>query len=163
MLFYSPFSNANFDNLQAGDFFFHSLSGEPSPAIKVVRLDGKPGVVDFHLEQQNGRHLPSLVSCEGFENTTVIAVQKAVIRPKPGLTHLKNGAAGASVDRGALIMMLGQTLVRVTGHALSILAFDVTTGKQVNNPDSAKCLWAMEWQIVFTENNADHVLFERKG
>jgi hypothetical protein len=162
LLFNSPFSNANFDNLQAGDFFFHTLSGEQSPAIKVVRADGKEGVVDFHMEQQNGRHLPTLVSKEGFENITVIAVQQAVIRPKPGLAHLKNGSGGASVDRAALIMMPGQTLVRVRGHALSTLSFDVATGQQVNNPDTAKCLWAAEWQIIITENDKDQVLFEKK-
>jgi hypothetical protein len=78
----SPFSNANFDHLKAGDFFFHSLAGDHCPAIKVVRADGKEGVLDFHLEQQNGRHLPTLVSCDGFENLTVMAVQQAVIRPK---------------------------------------------------------------------------------
>jgi hypothetical protein len=56
---------------------------------------------------------------------------------------------------------LGQTLVRVKGHALSILSFDVATGQQVNNPDTAKCLWAAEWQIVITENDKDQVLFEK--
>jgi hypothetical protein len=36
------------------------------------------------------------------------------------------------------------------------------TGQQVNNPDTAKCLWAAEWQIVITENDKDQVLFEKK-
>jgi len=160
--FYSPFSNATFDTLQAGDFFFHPLSGEPSPAIKVVCLDGKEGIVDFHMEQQNGRHLPTLVSPDAFENVPLMAVPQAVTRPKPGLAHLKNGTSGESVDRAALLLMPGQTLVRVRGHALSILTFDVGTGQQVKNPDTAKCLWAAEWQIVITEGDKDHILFDRK-
>lgn len=138
------------------------MAGDHCPAIKVVRADGKEGVLDFHLEQQTGRHLPTLVSCDGFENLTVMAVQQAVIRPKPGLAHLKNGAAGGSVDRAALIIMPGQTLVRVRGPNLATLAFGVATGQQANNPDTAKCLWAAEWQIIITENDKDHVLFERK-
>jgi hypothetical protein len=143
-------------------FSFTHCPGNNPQQQKVVRADGKEGVVDFHMEQQTGRHLPTLVSKEGFENITVIAVQQAVIRPKPGLAHLKNGSGGASVDRAALIVMPGQTLVRVRGHALSTLSFDVATGQQVNNPDTAKCLWAAEWQIVITENDKDQVLFEKK-
>jgi hypothetical protein len=162
LLFNSPFSNATFNSLQAGDFFFHPLSGAHSPAIKVVRLDGNAGVVDFHMEQQNGRHLPTLVSCDDFENLTVMAVQRAVIQPKPGLEHLKNGAGDGTVDRAALILAPTQTLVRVRGPNLSMLSFDVVTGQQVNSPDIAKCLWAAEWQIVIVEGDKTRVLFEPK-
>jgi hypothetical protein len=114
------------------------------------------------MEQQNGRYLPTLVNTEGFEGVPLMAVPQAVIRPKPGLTQLKNGSSNGSVDRAALLMLPEQALVRVRGHALSILAFDIATGQQVSNPDTAKCLWTAEWQIVLTEGDKDHVLFERK-
>jgi hypothetical protein len=72
------------------------------------------------------------------------------------------GSKGPRRTRTLTSPQLRQTLVRVRGHALSTLSFDVATGQQVNNPDTAKCLWAAEWQIVITENDKDQVLFEKK-
>jgi hypothetical protein len=161
VIFQSPFSNLNFSSLKTGDFFFHPLAGDHSPAIKVVRKDRKQAVVDLNLQQQNGRHLPTLVECDDFQNLTVVAVEAAVIRPKPGLINLKNGAAGGSIDRAALVVLPTQTLLKVRGPNLGTLAFDISTGQQVDSPDSAQCLWASEWQIIIRENEKDHVLFER--
>jgi hypothetical protein len=163
VLFHSPLSNANFNSLKVGDFFFHPLTGDHSPAIKILRADGTQAVVDLNLEQQNGRHLPTLVNCDDFANLTVVAVETAVIRPKPGLAHLKNGAAGGTIDRAALVISPTQTFLKVRGPNMGIIAFDMVSGHQCNSPDSPQCLWASEWQIVITENDKDHVLFERKA
>jgi hypothetical protein len=164
MRFKSPFSNTTFDSLKAGDFFFHPLAGGHSPAIKVVRADGEDAVIDLNLEQQRGEpRLPTLMDADAFEGQTVIAVETAFIRPKLGVSNLVNGAGGAgSIGNGALVLTPAGNFLRVKGPRLATLVFDVDSGKQGTSPDSAKCLWADEWQIVIEEDDKDLVLFERK-
>ena len=163
MLFRSPFSNANFDSLKAGDFFFHSLAEEDySPAIKVARSDGAPAVIDLNFEHQNKRRLPTLVGLDGFTNFVVIAVEKAIIRPAPGLANINYGAS-SDIDRAALVIGPTQTFLKVRGANMGYSAFDVTTGLQAQAPESSQCLWAAGWQIIITENDKDQVLFERKA
>ncbi len=160
--FQSPFSNANFNSLQPGNLFFHPLAGGHSPAIKVVRADGKQTVVDLNLEQENQMRVPTLMSCDDFIDLTVVAVQTAFIRPKPELSAIRNGSGGGGpIGRAALMMLPTQTLLKVRGPNGSSLCFDISNGAQVGNPDSAKCLWSADWQIVVRENDEDLVLFER--
>lgn len=161
MKFQSPFSNANFNGLGVGDFFFHPLSGGHSPAIKVLRLDKEIAVIDLNLEQQDGSRLPTLMHSGDFEDLTVVSVQTATIRPRSGIASLKNGAGGAgSIDRGSLMITPTAILLKVKGPNLATLAFDVVTGQQVSNPDSAKCLWTTEWQVVAREGDKDLTIFE---
>jgi hypothetical protein len=164
MRFESPFSNSNFNSLKAGDFFLHPLSGAHSPAIKVLRSDGKDALIDLNLEQQNtNRRTPTLMNCDDFQNLTVIAVKAAIIRPKVGISNLTNGAGGAgSAGSGALVLTPTSNVLRVKGPNLMTLAFDVVSGHQTALPDSAKCLWADEWQVVVKEADDELVIFERK-
>jgi hypothetical protein len=162
MLFESPFSNATLDNLEAGDFFFHSLAeDEYSPAIKVTRSNGATAVIDLNYEHQNKRRLPTLVGSEGFENLTVIGVENAVIRPAPGLTKIKYGAV-TDIDRAALIIAPTHVLLRVRGTNMGYSVFNVTKGQEVQAPEYSQCLAAAEWQIVVSVNDEEMMLFERK-
>jgi hypothetical protein len=164
MNFESPFSNANFNNLKPGDFFLHPLAGGHSPAIKVVRADKVETAVDLNLVQQDQSRLPTLTEPDTFKDLTVIAVKAAVIRPKPGLLSIKNGAGGAgSIGRAALVILPTGTLIIVRGPSISTLAFDVVTGHQASKPDSAQCLWTTEWQILIKEGEKELVIFERKS
>jgi len=163
MNFESPFSNANFNNLKPGDFFLHPLAGGHSPAIKVVRADKVETAVDLNLEQQDQSRLPTLMEPDAFQDLTVIAVKAAVIRPKPGLLSIKNGAGAGSIDRADLVMLPTGTLIKVRGPSISTLAFDVVTGHQASDPNSAQCLWTTEWQILIREGEKELVIFERKS
>ena len=69
MNFESPFSNVKFSALKAGDFFFHPLTGDHSPALKVIRADGKEAMIDLNLEQRDGRRQPSLVDVDDLVPT----------------------------------------------------------------------------------------------
>jgi len=159
MLFQSLFTNKHFDDLQPGDFFFHMLSGEYSPAIKVVRANGEGAVIDLNMEQQNGRRLPSMTQSEGFETIALVAVPTAIMRPKPGLQTLKSSSS-QSLERSALVMLSDKTLLRVRANNMNILVFNIATGVQTTIPQAAQCLWTTEWQIVIVENDKEQILFE---
>jgi hypothetical protein len=162
MKFESPFSNTKFSALKAGDFFFHPLTGDHSPALKVIRADGKEAMLDLDLEQQDGSRQPSLVDVDDLDVLVVVSVPTAIIRPKPGIANIISGAAGAaSIRMGSLIMTPTDVLVRVRGPNLNTLIYSVVTGNQVSGPDSAQSLWSTEWQVLLKDGDKETVIFER--
>jgi hypothetical protein len=162
MNFESPFSNVKFSALKAGDFFFHPLTGDHSPALKVIRADGKEAMIDLNLEQQDGRRQPSLVDVDDLDTLVVVSVPAAIIRPKLGIANIISGAAGAgSIGMGSLIITPTDVLVRVRGPNLHTLTYSITSGNQISSPHSANSIWSTEWQVIIKKSDNETVLFER--
>lgn len=163
MNFESNFSHANFNSLNPGDFFFHPLAGGHSPAIKVRRADNVETALDLNLELKDGKRSPSLVEPNDFEDLTVVGVASAIIRPKAGIENILNGAGGAgTVPRGALVMAPTGRLLRVKGPNVGTLYFDISSGLQVTDPDSAQCIWAIKWEVLARSDDKELIMFERK-
>jgi hypothetical protein len=166
MNFESDFSEAKFNILSLGQFFFHSLADDRhSPAIKVRRADNVETAVDLDLELNDKSRMPTLVEPGGFEDLTVVSVPHVIIRPARGITNILNGAgAVGSIPRGALVMAPGgQRLIRVKGPNKGTLYFNISTGLQTSDVDSAQCLWATKWEVIVRSGDKETVLFERKN
>lgn len=163
MKFDSPFSSTIFGDLMPGAFFFHPLSGDHSPAFKVKRADGEMAAIDLNLEQDDQSRMPTLVDPDHFQGVNVIAVESALIRPTPGISHIKNGSgAFTTISRGALVLSPAGKLLRVKGPNMATLEFNVETGMQANGQDSTRCIWSYAWQILVVDNQKETILFDRQ-
>ncbi|MDA9525422.1 hypothetical protein XI06_35205 [Bradyrhizobium sp. CCBAU 11434] len=163
MQFESAFKNADFSALKPGALFFHPLAGGHSPALKVITAQGNTMVVDLNLEQQNNTRAPTLMAADDFHGTSVVFVPEAIIRPTGGLSNLTNGSGGTStIDRGALILLPSSSLLKVKGPQMQTFVFDVDSGQQSTNPDSAKCIWSDKWEVVIRQGDREEIIFTRK-